>query len=77
MGKEVFGVLHNKEIVLEALEYMYQSIGISTNLNDYDIDDKVIENITTALKNHGMTAIGEKGNITLDKVEQILKMAMK
>ncbi len=77
MGKEVFDVLHNKEIVLEALEYMYQSIGISTNLNDYDIDDKVIENITTALKKHGMTAIGEKGNITLDKVEEILTMAMK
>lgn len=77
MGKEVFDVLHNKEIVLEALEYMYQSIGISTNLNDYNIDDKVIENITSALKKHGMTAIGEKGNLTLDKVEKILTMAMK
>lgn len=77
MGKEVFGVLHNKEIVLEALEYMYQSIGISTNLNDYDIDDKVIENITSALKKHGMTAIGENGTVTLDKVAQILTMAMK
>lgn len=77
MGKEVFDVLHNKEIVLEALEYMYQSIGISTNLNDYNIDDKVVENITTALKKHGMTAIGEKGNLTLDKVEKILTMAMK
>ena len=77
MGKEVFDVLHNKEIVLEALEYMYQSIGISTNLNDYNIDDKVIENITSALEKHGMTAIGEKGNLTLDKVEKILTMAMK
>ena len=77
MGKEVFGVLHNKEIVLEALEYMYQSIGISTNLNDYDIDDKVIENVTNALKKHGMTAIGENGTITLEKVAQILTMAMK
>ena len=77
MGQEVFGVLHNKEIVLEALEYMYQSIGISTNLNDYNIDDKVVENITSALKKHGMTNIGEKGNVTLEKVEQILNMAMK
>ena len=77
MGKEVFDVLHNKEIVLEALEYMYQSIGISTNLNDYNIDDKVIENITSALKKHGMTNLGEKGNVTLEKVEQILNMAMK
>ena len=77
MGQEVFGVLHNKEIVLEALEYMYQSIGISTNLNDYNIDDKVVENITSALKKHGMTNLGEKGNVTLEKVEQILNMAMK
>lgn len=77
MGREVFGVLHNKEIVLEALEYMYQSIGISTNLNDYNIDDKVVENITSALKKHGMTNIGENANVTLEKVEQILNMAMK
>lgn len=77
MGREVFGVLHNKEIVLEALEYMYQSIGVPTNLNDYDIDDKVVENITSALKKHGMTNIGENGTVTLEKVAQILNMAMK
>lgn len=77
MGREVFGILHNKEIVLEALEYMYQSIGITTNLNDYDIDDKVVENITSALKKHGMTNIGENGTVTLEKVAQILTMAMK
>ncbi|MDD2896497.1 MAG: iron-containing alcohol dehydrogenase [Aliarcobacter sp.] len=77
MGREVFGVLHNKEIVLEALEYMYQSIGVPTNLNDYDIDDKVVENITSALKKHGMTNIGENGTVTLEKVAQILNMTMK
>ncbi|MDD2886230.1 MAG: iron-containing alcohol dehydrogenase [Aliarcobacter sp.] len=77
MGREVFGVLHNKEIVLEALEYMYQSIGVTTNLNDYNIDDKVVENITSALKKHGMTNIGENGTVTLEKVAQILNMAMK
>lgn len=77
MGREVFGVLHNKEIVLEALEYMYQSIGVPTNLNDYNIDDKVVENITSALKKHGMTNIGENGTVTLEKVAQILNMAMK
>lgn len=77
MGREVFGVLHNKEIVLEALEYMYQSIGVTTNLNDYKIDDKVVENITSALKKHGMTNIGENGTVTLEKVAQILNMSMK
>ena len=55
---------------------MYKSIGVSTKLKDYDVDDKVIENITGALKKHGMTAIGERGNLTLDKVEKILKMSL-
>jgi NADP-dependent alcohol dehydrogenase len=77
MGKEVFDIQHNKEIVIEALEYMYNSIGVSTNLNDYDIDDKVVENITGALEKHGMIALGENENITLEKVSQILKMTMK
>ena len=77
MGKEVFDMPHNYEMVIEAIEFMYHSIGVSTNLADYNIDDKVVENITSALKKHGMTAIGEKGNLTLDKVEKILTMAMK
>ena len=76
MGKEVFDMPHNYEMVVEAIEYMYKSIGVSTKLKDYDVDDKVIENITGALKKHGMTAIGERGNLTLDKVEKILKMSL-
>lgn len=77
MGKEVFGMPHNYEMVIEAIEFMYHSIGVSTNLNDYNIDDKVVENITSALKKHGMTAIGENGTVTLEKVEKILTMSMK
>ena len=77
MGKEVFGMPHNYEMVIEAIEYMYHSIGVSTKLSDYEIDDKVITNITNALQKHGMTAIGERGNLTLDKVKEILKMSMK
>jgi NADP-dependent alcohol dehydrogenase len=57
---------------------MYHSVGITTNLNDYaTVDDKVIENIIPSLEAHGMTAIGENQNITLDICEKILKMAMK
>ena len=77
MGKEVFGMPHNYEMVIEAIEFMYHSIGVSTNLNDYNIDDKVVENITSALRKHGMTAIGENANVTLEKVEKILTMSMK
>jgi len=77
MGREVFNIENSSELVIEAIESLYQSVGISTNLNDYDIDDKVIEKIIPALKKHGMGTIGEKGEITLEKSEQILKMTMR
>jgi len=77
MGEIVFNIKDDNEAVIKAIENMYESVGISTNLNDYEIDDKVIENIIKALDSHGMTALGENANLTLEKSEQILKMAMK
>ena len=78
MGENVFGIKNDNEAVIVAIENMYQSVGVTTNLNDYEsVDDKVIENIIPSLKAHGMTAIGENQNITLDICEKILKMAMK
>jgi NADP-dependent alcohol dehydrogenase len=77
MGKEVFDMPHNYEMVIEAIEYMYQSIGVPTKLSAYKTDSHVISNITKALESHGMTALGEKGNLTLDKVSQILTMSLK
>ena len=78
MGENVFGIKDDNEAVIKAIENMYESVGVSTNLNDYErVDDKVIENVIPSLKAHGMTAIGENQNITLEVSEKILKMAMK
>ena len=78
MGENVFGIKNDNEAVIVAIENMYHSIGVTTNLNDYEtVDNKVIENIIPSLEAHGMTAIGENQNITLDISEKILKMAMK
>jgi NADP-dependent alcohol dehydrogenase len=78
MGENVFGIINDNEAVIVAIEKLYESVGVTTNLNDYErIDDKVIENIIPSLKAHGMTAIGENENITLSISEKILKMAMK
>ena len=77
MGKEVFDMPHNYEMVIEAIEYMYQSIGVPTKLSAYKTDDKVIENITKALESHGMIALGEKEDVTLEKVAEILTMSLK
>ena len=77
MGEVVFDIKNDNEAVIKAIENLYESVGVTTNLNDYDIDEKVIENIIPSLEAHGMIAIGENENITLDICEKILKMAMK
>ncbi|WP_072679633.1 iron-containing alcohol dehydrogenase [Arcobacter sp. LA11] len=77
LGTNVFGQKGSVEEIIVMLEKLYESVGISTNLNDYNIDDKVIENVIPALKSHGMSSMGENENITLDVSEKILKMTMK
>lgn len=77
LGTNVFGKKGSVEEIIVELEKLYSSVGVSTNLNDYNIDDKVIENIIPALEAHGMIAMGENENITLDVSEKILKMTMK
>lgn len=76
MGQKVFNINDAQETI-EKIEELYHSLGVSTNLNDYGIDNKVVSNVTSALEKHGMTAIGENQNITLDKVEEILNLATK
>jgi len=77
MGKEVFGIEKDTEAVIKAIEDLYESVGISTKLKNYNIDDKVLVNIITALEKHGMIALGENANITLEKSKKILELALK
>ena len=76
MGKEVFGISDDNEAVIKAIENLYESVGISTKLKTYNIDDKVVSNIISALELHGMSALGENENITLDKSKEILELAL-
>ncbi len=76
MGENVFGITNDNEKVIAKIESIYQSVGVTTKLNDYEIDDKVIQNIQKAFTSHGYTAISETGNITLDKVSEILTQSI-
>ncbi len=77
MGENVFGIKNDNEAVIKAIETLYNKVGVPTKLSEYEIDDKVISNVTNALEAKGYTALGENGNITLDKVTTILTMSMK
>ena len=77
LGKNVFGIQNDNKAVIKAIEAVYNKVGVPTKLSDYEIDDKVISNVSAALTKNGYTAMGENENITLDKVATILTMSMK
>lgn len=53
----------------------YESIGIKTRLADYDVSADTATDVANRLRERGMTQLGEHGDITPEKVEQILRAA--
>ncbi len=72
MGENVFGIKDDNEAIIQKIEETFHSVGVATKLSDYEIDDKVIENVQNAFRSHGYLEIGENGTVTLEKVANIL-----
>ncbi|MFV7784758.1 iron-containing alcohol dehydrogenase [Shewanella marisflavi] len=56
-------------------EQFFQQLGLKTRLRDYDIAREQIGDIIAALEAHGMTALSESGDLSLDISREILEMA--
>ena len=54
----------------------FESLGIKTRISQYGIRADKIPVIIKQLKTHGMTALSETGDMTLDIVERILERAL-
>nr|WP_321524532.1 iron-containing alcohol dehydrogenase [uncultured Cohaesibacter sp.] len=63
------------DAAIEATRGFFESIGIKTRLGDYDVAAPEIDRIVAALKDHGLTALGEHGAITPDDARRILEAA--
>ena len=50
----------------------FESLGIKTHLSDYGIGEEKIDDVLNALESHGMTALSETGDLTLDISREIL-----
>lgn len=53
----------------------YESIGIKTRLSDYGVSVETAGEVARRLAARGMVRLGERGDITPAKVEQILRLA--
>jgi len=77
LGETVFGINNDANATILAMESLYEKVGVTTNLNHYDIDNDVVSKVVNSLERHGMSKIGENANITLERTSKILTMAMK
>jgi NADP-dependent alcohol dehydrogenase len=64
------------EAAVEKTRAFYERIGIKTHLRDYNVPATTAAEVARRLAARGETAIGERGDITPEKVEKILTMAM-
>lgn len=62
--------------IIETTRQFFESLGIKTRLSDYGIGADQIDSILAALELHNMTALGERGEITLEISRKILEGAL-
>lgn len=64
------------DLVIEKTRQFFESLGIKTHLSDYGVQSHQIDNIISELEAHGMTALGETQEITLEVSRKILEGAL-
>jgi NADP-dependent alcohol dehydrogenase len=64
------------DLAIFKTEEFFNSLGITTRLSDFDLNEDDIEKIISSLERHGMTALSESGDITPEVSREILKTSM-
>ena len=54
----------------------FESLGVSTHLKDYGLGEEAVDKVVKQLEDHGMTRLGEKGDVTPEVVREILTRAL-
>lgn len=76
-GERVWGLTEGDEdarvdqAILKTREF-FESLDVGTHLGDYGVKETDIPRVIEGLRAQGMTALGEHGDLTLDRVEAIL-----
>jgi len=61
---------------IERTRTFFESLGVKTRLSEYGIGAGEIPGIVAALEAHGMKALGEKRDVTLDVSRRVLERAL-
>jgi NADP-dependent alcohol dehydrogenase len=79
-GERVWGIRKGKEsarieAAIEKTRDFYESLGLRTHLSDYGVKPEVAAEVARRLEARGLVRIGERGEITPEVVERILRQA--
>lgn len=80
-AERVWGIREGSEderinLAISRTEEFFHSLGMKTKLPDYNLTQDDIEKVISSLEKHGMTALSETGDVTLEISREILKAAM-
>ncbi len=64
------------DAAINKTEEFFRNLGIATRLGEYDLNAQDVENVVTHLKAHGMTALGEHKDITIERTRKILHLRL-
>jgi len=64
------------ELAITKTREFFESLGIKTHMSDYGITTDKIDNIIEALEKHGLTALSETKDLTLEVSRKILMNAL-
>lgn len=80
-GERVWGIREGSteekaEAAIAKTQDFFESLGVKTRLGDYDLGEEHIEPLIKSLESHGMTALGEHGDITPDVCRRVLQASL-
>ncbi|PCE65488.1 iron-containing alcohol dehydrogenase [Salinivibrio sp. YCSC6] len=61
---------------IEKTRDFFERMNVKTRMSDYDLDETAIEPLIESLTQHGMTQLGEHGDVTPDVCRRVLQAAL-
>ncbi|WBA16362.1 iron-containing alcohol dehydrogenase [Salinivibrio proteolyticus] len=64
------------QLAIEKTRDFFERMNVKTRMSDYDLDETAIEPLIESLTQHGMTQLGEHGDVTPDVCRRVLQAAL-
>lgn len=61
---------------IEKTRSFFATMQVKSRMSEYGIAGEDVEKIIEQLEQHGMTALGERGDVTLDVSRNVLKLIL-